>query len=75
MRKVATVAIAVVFALSLWLRAERREDAAVMHLVTSFDFTHHPACGSSKLRNCIKGIRFYDADSNLSLAERRRLQI
>ncbi len=40
-----------------------------MYLVTSFDFTHHPACGSSMLRNCIKGIRFYDADSNLSLAE------
>ena len=40
-----------------------------MYLVTSFDFTHHPACGSSTLRNCIKGIRFYDGDSNMSLAE------
>lgn len=69
MRKVATFAIVIVFAFGLWLRAERTEDPLAMHLVTSFDFTYYPACGSSALRNCIKGIRFYDADSNLSLAE------
>jgi len=69
MMKVATFAIAIVFALTLWLRAERSEHASAMYLVTSFDFTHHPACGPSKLRNCIKGIRFYDADSSLSLVD------
>jgi hypothetical protein len=68
MRKAATFAIAIIFAFGLWLRAERTEDSA-MYLVTSFDFTRYPACGSSALRNCIKGIRFYDADSGLSLAE------
>ena len=69
MRKVAIFAIAIVFALGLWLKAEGTENRLAVHLVTSFDFNHYPACGSSAPRNCIKGIRFYDADSNLSLAE------
>src|SRR5205814_9653919 len=46
-----------------------REGVGTVRLVTSFDFTDHPPCSSSNVRNCMKGIRFYDADSHLSLAE------
>ena len=62
-------AFAFIFALSVLLVANTRKDTGTVRLVTSFDFTDHPPCSSSDVRNCIKGIRFYDADSHLSLAE------
>jgi len=69
MKKVAALAIAFLFTLSLFLIAETRSVVSTVYLATTFDFTHHPACSFSKLTNCVKGVRFYDADSHLSLAE------
>ncbi len=68
MKRVAGFAIAFVFAMSLLLTAEMKNGSTV-YLQTSFDFTDHPACGQSESTNCIKAIRFYDADSRLPLAE------
>ena len=69
MKKVAALAIAFLFTLSLFLIAETRSVVSTVYLATTFDFTDHPACSSSKLRDCVKGVRFYDGDSYLPLAE------
>ena len=69
MKKLMTLALAIVVACSVWLFAEKREPARGMYLVTSFDFAHYPVCQPSKNNNCILAIRFYDADTNQRLAE------
>ena len=69
MKKSMTFALAIEVACSVWLFAEKREAAAGMYLVTSFDFARYPVCQNSRNSNCILAIRFYDADSNQRLAE------
>ena len=73
MSKTITFACAIVLALTTWLFAERQQHASTaaytLKMVTSFDFTAYPACGSGQGRNCIQGIRFYAADSGQRLAE------
>jgi hypothetical protein len=68
-KKLMTLALAIVVACSVWLFAEKREPARGMYLVTSFDFARYPVCQPSRNNNCIVAIRFYDADSNERLAE------
>lgn len=69
MKKMLLVAVAMVFLLRAWLGAERHNGTLKLNLVTSFDFAKYPACGPQRTSNCIQAIRFYDADSNLRLAE------
>jgi|SRR5438105_4780507 len=69
MKKVAALAITFIFMLSLFVIAGTRSVVPTVYLATTFNFAHHPACSSSKLTDCVKGVRFYDADSHLSLAE------
>lgn len=66
-----TFVFAVVLALlfTAWLRAEKRELPLKMNLVTSFDFGSYPACAAPERGNCIRAIRFYNADSAKLLAE------
>jgi hypothetical protein len=68
MTKAVTFAIAIVFTLSLWLRAEKKQHIFTIYLQTSFDFTDHAPCGLDKTASCIQVIRFYDADSGQLLA-------
>ena len=69
MKKTLITAIAVIFLLRAWVRAERHAGPLDMSLVTSFNFSSYPACGRSRSSYCIQAIRFYDADSNARLAE------
>jgi hypothetical protein len=70
MSKAVVFTLAIVFALTAWLSAERQQQhASAIYLVTSFDFTAYPVCRAGKTTNCINAIRFYDADSHQSLAE------
>jgi hypothetical protein len=69
MKKTLIVAIAVIFLLHAWVSAERHAGILNMNLVTSFDFSHYPACGLSRRGYCIQAIRFYDPDSKTRLAE------
>jgi hypothetical protein len=70
MSKAITFAFAVVLALTTWLAAERKQHpSTVLYMVTSFDFSAYPACRSGRGKNCIQGIRFYDADSGRRLAD------
>jgi len=69
MKNVAALAIAFLFSGAAMLIAKPDREARVVYLATSFNFTDHPACGSDLLTNCVKSIRFYDADSRRSLGE------
>ena len=70
MSKAVVFTLAIVFALTAWLSAERQQQrASAIYLVTNFDFAAYPVCRASKTTNCINAIRFYDADSQQSLAE------
>ncbi len=70
MTKSITFALAIVSALTTWLAAERKyHPATTLEMVTSFDFASYPACRAGESGNCIRGIRFYDADSGQRLAE------
>jgi len=68
MKKTLLIVIVVMFLLRAWLGAERHAGVIDMRLMTSFNFSSYPACGLSG-RNCIQAIRFYDADSNVRLAD------
>jgi hypothetical protein len=69
MKTTLILAIAVMFLLHAWVRAERHAGMLNMYLVTSFDFSTYPACGLNRSSYCIQAIRFYDPDSNTRLAE------
>jgi len=69
MKKTFVVAIAMVFLLRVWVSAERHAGTVDMRLVTTFDFSSYPASKASRNNYCIQAIRFYDADSNMRLAE------
>ena len=69
MRKIGILALAILVTCSIWLFAERQETASEVYLATSFDFSRYPACPATAKTNCIRAIRFYDADSNQRLAE------
>ena len=70
MNKSITFSLAIVVAFSTWLvAAKKKEGAAEMYLVTTFDFARYHSCRASRNSNCILAIRFYDADSNQRLAE------
>jgi hypothetical protein len=69
MKKMLLIGVAVMFLLRAWLGAERRASTIDMNLVTSFNFSSYPACGSGRTSYCIQAFRFYDADSNSRLAE------
>jgi hypothetical protein len=53
---------------SVWRAAEGATSWPCLGLQTTFDFDRYPACATTIKRNCIVGIRFYDAASNRSLA-------
>src|SRR3954453_14209056 len=53
---------------SVWRAAEGATSRPRLGLQTTFDFDRYPACAPTIKRNCIVGIRFYDAASNRSLA-------
>jgi|SRR5712692_10173320 len=61
--------LAIMLVLSAMLSGRRTAEASTIYLVTSFDFAHYPACGLKNTKNCIKAVRFYDADSKRVLAE------
>jgi hypothetical protein len=69
MKKMLIAAIAVMVLLHEWVSAERHAGTFNMHLMTSFDFSRYPACGSNRNSYCIEAIRFYDPDSKERLAE------
>ena len=70
MTKTVTFTLAIIFALTTWLAAERTHHSPVgINLVTSFDFAAYPACSKGEGTRCIQGIRFYDADSKQLLTE------
>jgi hypothetical protein len=73
MKKTLLTVIVVMFLLLVllraWLGAERHAAAFDMDLVTSFNFSSYPACGLGRTSYCIQAIRFYNADSNVRLAE------
>ncbi len=69
MKTMLITTIASIFLLGAWVSADRHVPAANLKLITSFDFSKYPACGSSASRYCIQAIRFYDPDSRTRLAE------
>ena len=69
MTKSITFVLGIVFALTTWLAADKNyHPSTTLEMVTSFDFADYPACRPSQ-SSCIRGIRFYDADSGQRLAD------
>ena len=69
MTKAFVFATAVALLFTAWLAAERSELPLKMNLVTNFNFDRYPACTAAQSGNCIRAIRFYDADSSKLLVE------